>query len=177
MVNNKITPAHVLRLYIWELMKDNLDWKPVNDYIPIVPVEDEPMLEGSGKAYIVYGYAENNTESDYEIRRGSISLRIVASSFGEIGSIVSTISRALENEDRSAENVNLWSTSALNGQLRGIRLTTIDSIFVETGEPPEKEGDTIDCIMTISFKYISRQTVILPVDGGLWAGTFEEPQI
>lgn len=177
-MNNKILPAHILRLYIWDLLKANntAGLVPVNGHLPIIPIEDEPLLSDAAKTYMIYGYAENNPESGLrEIRRGIFSLRVVAhgqNAFAQLGEITTTISRALDRGDASAENVNIWSSNFVVGSDKpfvGIRFTSVDVIYTEGGDAPETEGGPVPGIINIAYRYVTHQNVILPATGGLWS--------
>jgi hypothetical protein len=130
------------------------------------------LLADSGKTYIIYGFAENNPESgSNEIRRGIMSLRIIAEDITELGKIALVISRALENGDASAEAVNGWSSDfTLDSQkpFLGIRFTSTEVIYSEAGEAPDSEGGPVPGIVNIAYRYVTHQEVELPWTGGLW---------
>lgn len=169
MVDIKIIPPHILRLYAWEVLELNDALSMIDDYIPVIPIEDEPKLADSGKSYIIYGWAEH-PDPNYEIRRGTFSMRVIGRTFGELGHIINILTRAFEAGDQSAEHVNLWSSSFNDNQLVGIRFTNLDIGYVEGGSAPEQEGGPSEGLVNVSYRYITHQTIQLPEDslGGLW---------
>lgn len=175
-IDTKILPAHVLRLYVWELLKTNMGMTLVNGRTPIIPVEDEPMLADSGKTYMIYGFAEVNGEAGLrEIRRGVFSLRIMARGFGELGEITAVVSRALERGDASAENVNLWSSGYGTGSpLVGIRFTNIEVTYTEGGDAADSEGGPVPGLINVSYRCVVNHEVTLPYTGGLWWDKFDD---
>jgi hypothetical protein len=163
-VTNKILPAHILRLYAWDLLDHNTDLTTITNstgeqLIPIVPLGEEPELADSKQAYLVYGYVENPATVTKEIKRGTISFRIVARTFGQLGEITNVLARAFENQDRSAANVNLWSGAYPNGALHGIKFTTLDVTYVEGGDAATSEGGPVEGLVNVGYNYISHQTV------------------
>lgn len=169
-MNLKILPAHILRLYAWELLKNNTDiWSPdnlVNGLIPIVPVEDEPKLADAGRSYLIYGFSESPGGSLNEIRQGNIAFRISGRNFAEMGEIINILARGFENLDDSAEAINMWSS--LNALVSGnIRFTMTDVTYIENS-PPETEGGPSDGVVNIAFEYVTHQTV-KTFTGTTWA--------
>lgn len=168
-MDNKITPSHILRLYTWQLLSNNTDIESVDGMIPIVPISDEPKLVNSGKLYIVYGYAEMPEGNLNEVRDGTFSMRITSPTFAQLGEVTTTISRAFENQDMSAANVNLWSSDYQDGILIGIRFTDLQVSYIEQAEPRETEGGPISAVMNIHYCYVTHQTVKTYQPNGLWA--------
>lgn len=156
-MNNKIQPAHILRVYTLNLLRQSINMENINGYEPIVAVSDEPRISDSGKTYIVYGYSDVEGTRVSEIRRGTISFRVISSSFAEVGEITTTISRAFDLEDESARNVNEWSSRYPNGVFNGIRFCSIKSSYVDSPEPPETEGGPVEGVIMISYSYITKQ--------------------
>lgn len=162
-ISNKIMPAHILRLYIWDLFTNNTGLQKVNGLVPIVPIEDEPQLADAGQTYFVYGFAESQSGPFHEIRRGIFSLRYSTQDFSTVGEITTTISRAFENPDDASKNVNAWSSyygdDAASDPFIGIRFTSLEVTYTEGGEPPDTEGGPIEGIINIGYNYISQQAV------------------
>jgi len=167
MISNKILPAHILALYTWEVLKLNTSLEKIGNLVPIIPLEDEPKFSDSGKTYLIYGYAENENPGNHEIKRGVFSLRVVGKTFGEVGQITNVLSRAFEDEDATAENVNIWSTE--NDVLHGIRFTSICTSYLDGGDAADSEGGNEEAIISISYSYVTHLKVNLPVSSGLWS--------
>ena len=92
-----------------------------------------------------------------EIKNGAFGLRIVSDSTTEIGEITTTISQSLDKEDRSAYNINAWSTQYMNGALQGIRMTWTNVSYISSPEPPDTEGGKGYGIMSISYRAVTHQ--------------------
>lgn len=167
MISTKILPAHILRLYIWELLKNNTNMTTVDGLVPVIPIEDEPKLQDSGKSYLIYGYAEQTPTRLPEMRRGTFSLRIIARDFGDLGWITNVIIRAFENSQFAAENINLWSSQFTDGELVGIRFTSAEVSYVEGGSAPDTESGPSEGLVNIAFQYITQQDV-KTFDGTEW---------
>lgn len=166
MINNKILPAHILIGYTWEVLSLNTSLSKVNGLVPISAIEDEPKLYDSGKTYLVYGWAENESPSQTEIKRGVINLRVMSKSIGETGQVLNVLNRAFENEDRTAENINIWSST--RPEFHGIRFTSVCTAYIESIEPAESEGGKVIGNIAISYNYITNLAVSLPISQGLW---------
>lgn len=158
-VTNKILPAHILRLYAWELLDNNTEMVKVNNLVPIIPLGEEPQLADSKLAYLVYGYVENPSTVSKEIKRGTLSFRIIARSFAELGEITNVLVRAFENGDRSANNVNQWSSTYASAALVGIRFTDLDVTYIEGGNAAVTEGGPTEGLVNVSYSYVTQQTV------------------
>lgn len=168
-----ILPAHILAHYVWELLQNNLDMQTIDGLPPIAPIQDEMRLEGKGLPYLIYGYAENWSGGLREIRNGVFSLRITGSrSFAELGDITTVISRAFEEGDLSAANVNLFSSSfTVDGDkpFVGIRFTSLDTSYIEGGIPADDEGGPIEAVVSIDYRYITLQEVKVFNSAGNWS--------
>lgn len=165
-MKNTILAPHILRLYTWELLSQNMNLPTIkgkdgDDLIPIVPITDEPDLADSGKSYIIYGFAENQGAGLEQIRNGAFTLRIIAKTFAELGEITTTIARGFENRDRSAAAVNQWSSQFGSPAfpLVGIRFTSLECGYIEGPEPTETEGGPVECVMNIGYQYVTHQEV------------------
>jgi hypothetical protein len=170
MISDKIIPAHILRLFIWEVLKLNTSMNaPVNGLIPILPIEDEPKVADSGKAYIIYGYSENESGNLDQIRRGVFSARIMAPTFGELVEISNVLGTTFESRDIATEAVNQWSSAYANGALTGIRFTKLITSYIEGGEASDTEGGPVDGVVNISYEYVTNLKTQLPAYTGLWS--------
>lgn len=150
---SKILPAHVIRLYAWEVLKLNTSMEVIDNLVPIIAIEDEPQISDAQKTYIVYGYSESNDARLYEKRRGVVAFRIKARRFGELGEITNTLSRAFENCDISAAQVNAWKAEYDGNIFKDIRFTSIETIYVEGGVPDD-EGGPLHGIVNVSYEAI-----------------------
>lgn len=147
-MKSEVTPSLVLRAYMWQLLKantnmDELDYQSdenPNGLVPIVPVSEEPELTQFNKPYLVYGYAHNPSRDLYHYRSGSMTLVVYATTFREIGDILSLLQLVFERHDEAAENVNLWSSTI--EPFRGIRFGSIHMGLLESGTPEDNDQDT-----------------------------------
>lgn len=164
----KYIPAHIIRLYVWELLQDNAGLTEVNGLIPILPFEEEPKVVNSGKTYLVYGYADNESNRIEQIRRGAVSFRVVTTSSNELAKILNIMSTAFESRDVITESVNLWSSAFPGGAFLGVRFTELYTSYVEGGEPADTEAGPVDGVINISYLYVRENNLSIPGSGGLW---------
>lgn len=180
MISDKILPAHILKMYVWEVLKRNTSMtqipitvvRPDNSQVivnvdPIVPEEDEPKFDGKKEPYIVYGYVEDFSRP-YPERSGNFSMRVTAETFAELGHILNVISRAFEREDITAAEINEWTSRAAPVDLIGIKFTHVKTTYVEGGTPPETQGGRIEGLVNVSYRYITHQEV-LTYKNGAWS--------
>lgn len=164
MLSNKFVAAHALRLYTWDMLSHNnvLSLVPVNgkDKIPVIPVEDEPEFRDSGKAYIIYGWSENEDNSVRPIQRGNIAFRIIAEDTNQLSHITSVLARGFENEDETANSINAWTTNENDGVFIGLRFTWVCTILVESADPATAEGGQVEGNVMVGYRYVSSQQVI-----------------
>lgn len=158
MIKNEYIAPHILKLYVWELLKANIGWTTVNGLTRIVPSEDEPKLADTGSSYIIYGWSETMTTNLAEHRRGVFSMRIIAKTSDEVTEILNTISVAFQDENASAESVNWFSTN-FPVDLEGIRFTNLSPTYIESAGPPTTEGGRQEGVISIAYRYVTNQDV------------------
>lgn len=182
MITNKIIPAYIIRLFLWEVLSLNealskID-TPNGQLIPILPVEDEPRVADSKKAYIIYGYAESEAQRIEQERRGIFSARIWAPTFAQLVEITNLIASTFESSDFATEAVNRYSSNYAGGALVGIRFTHLKTTYIEGGEAAETEGGPVDGVVNISYNYVrsDKNASGLPLiripdtaKGGMWS--------
>ncbi len=171
MISNKVLPAHILRLYVWELMKQEIGMQMVNGFVPILPVEDEPKVADTNKTYAIYGYAENDNRSSEQIREGIFTLRIIAPTFSELGQFTNVMSNAFESTDIATEAVNNFSSRYPNEALIGITFKYVKVTYVEGGEASTDEGGPMDGVVNVAYRYINHleTPIVNSARGGLWS--------
>lgn len=163
MLNNRINAAHLLRLYAWELLSANGVLSIINangkDWVPIIPIEDEPELRDSGKAYIIYGWSENEENGLHMIQRGNMSFRIIAEDSNQLSYITNVLTMGFRNEDETANSVNWWA-SLSDYDFKGLRFTWVKTILVESADPATAEGGQVEGSVMVGYRYITSQEVI-----------------
>lgn len=173
---NKYLPAHILSLYVWELLQQETGMQKVNGYVPIVPIQETPQLE-SDKPYIIYAYSESPGNRSFQQKAGTFALRFVvpkpadgASQITPLNRMVNTVAQAFQDFDIATEAVNFWSSNFGTGEFVGIRFTHLETSYVEQAEPAETEGGPIDGIVNIAYKCIinTPTPVVNSVPTGLW---------
>lgn len=158
-MDNKITPAYLLRSYIWQLLKLNLGWTEANygNLVPIVPVAEEPEISVFDKPYIVYGYALDGTGDLHARGSGSMTLVIYDANFRNLTQALNVIVTALERQDESARDVNRYTSSV--PAFIGLRFGYIRIGFTEGGTPETTEGGRQSALVNISFEYYTELDV------------------
>lgn len=168
---SKILPAHIIRLYAWDVLYNNTSMTLINGAVPIIPLEDEPQISDAQETYIIYGYSESNDPRLYEKRRGVVAFRIKARTFGELGQITNSLSRAFENCDISAAQINAWKAAYTGNIFKDIRFTSLETIYVEGGVADD-EGGPLHGIVNVSYEAIINDPIFtLPTaaQDTLWA--------
>ena len=171
MVNDRILPAHVIRNFIWELLKLNMTITTINNKVPILYVKDEPEVAGANKIYALYGYVENANSGGNDVeRRGSFALRVKSPTMAQLDEFLNIISTAFSSKDAAVEAVNIWSSQQPENY-DGIRFTGFEVTYVEGGEPPDTEGGPVLGSINISYSYITRLELQYPApvnSAGMW---------
>lgn len=170
MITDKIVPAYIIRLYLWEILRENEALELVSGKVPIIPLEDEPELSDAGKPYAIYGYSENEAIGIDAIRRGTFAFRVIATTSGQLDRIQSIVGRAFEDCDIATEGLNRFSTQFGTGELVGIRFTYAKTSYVMSAEPSETEAGPVEGVITIAYSYINHLPIPIPdtATGGLW---------
>ena len=162
---DKVIPAHILRLYAWDVLQANGLLEEINGLIPIIPLEDEPQIADAQKTYIIYGYGENDDPRMPEMRRGSMVFNIKARRFGELGPITNVLTRAFEGLDIPAARINYWKGKNANASaFANINFKTTSAVYVEGGYPEESEGGPLMGMVHITYSVtVVDPTFVLPV--------------
>jgi hypothetical protein len=171
MITDQIVPAHILRLYTWEVLKEAEALALVNGKNPIIPLEDEPELSDAGKNYIIYGYSENDINRTEYMRQGTMAFRVIAQNSNDLSKITSIIARAFENSDIATEAVNIFSSNFAGGVLIGLRFTNVKAIYVESADPATSESGPVEGTVSLTYRYINNLPIPMPesvVGKGLW---------
>lgn len=165
---------YALNSYVWKLVEANLGWARVSGVPPIVPVQQQPELMQTGKAFIVYGSAYHPPSHLYQHKKEAVSYMIYATSATEVNNIIDLLFDTFERQDVAARDVNDWLVEEAKpgnrtGGHRGVYFTSVKSTMAEKAEDPsEEEGgyfagmvliemqytqDTNDTIQTTGFTY------------------------
>lgn len=170
MITYKILPAHIIRLYVWELLQQEIGMEKANGLVPILPVEDEPKVADANVPYAIYGFSESEAGNMHVIRNGIFSLRVVAGTLVKLGEIINTVSLGFESPDITTEALNHFANNYQNGLLQGIRFTSVKTGYIEGGEASESEGGEVDGVINISYEYINNmETPVVGDFNGLWS--------
>lgn len=170
MITDKIIPPYIIRLYLWDILREEEALELVSGKVPIIPLEDEPELSDAGKSYAIYGYAENESLDVDAIRRGTFAFRVIATNTGQLDRIQAIVGRAFEDCDIATEGLNRFSTQFGTGELVGIRFTYAKTAYIANAEPSENESGPVEGVITISYSYINNLPIPIPssATGGLW---------
>lgn len=155
MISNKILPAHIIRLYLWDLLQQETGLKKVNGLVPILPIEDEPKVADANETYAIYSYSENDTSDSEQIKEGIFALKVSAPTFSELGRLLNVVSLAFESSDIGTEVLNYYSTQYENQALHGIRFVHAKTAYVDGGDPADTEGGEIYGVVNIGYRYIN----------------------
>lgn len=166
----EVHPAHILVDYAWAVLKRNYpavwDESKYGGLIPIVPLSEEPELDGYDGPHLVYGYADAAAGSLYARHTGSITFVVYDDNFRRLGRTLTILKTAFERQDETAKDVNKFSTTFLmsNGQpYLGIRFGTIELSFVEGGTPETTEAGRQSALISISYEYYVDYDVVTSV--------------
>lgn len=170
MISDQIVPAHILRLYVWQILLEAEALALINGKVPLIPLEDEPELSDAGKNYIIYGYSENEIANVEYMRQGVCAFRVIAQNSNDLSKITSIISRAFESQDIATEAVNIFST-AYGSALEGLRFTAVKTLYVESANPAASESGPVDGAVTLAYRYITHLPIPVPEaveNQGMW---------
>lgn len=160
-----VVPAHLLRSYIWQVLKANLPeaWDESNygGKIPIVPLGEEPELSKYSGPHIVYGYTNEASGPIAARESGSVSFAVYDQNFRRLGRTMNVLKRAFDRYDETARDVNNYTSHI--PEFVGIRFGSISLSYLEGGSPEENEGGNMSALMTVRYEYYSTQEVVTSV--------------
>lgn len=178
MNNHSLTMAasHVVRLYLWDMLTEHMryQWKPGGEHgdIPIIPTQEQPEEQASGKPYIVYTYDYNMTTGLWQLQNETIYLRVISQSAATIAATTKLIMRVFNRMDESAVDINewirspeglgkyeipgadnaeynVWMDEARNFQFKFTRISGVTGM-----QPAASEGGRSDSIISIELHYV-----------------------
>lgn len=170
MISDMTVPAHIIRLYAWEILRDKDVLSLINGKVPLIPLEDQPEVSDAGANYIIYGYSEGDLGNSDLIRQGVVAFRVIARNSNELAEITSILSRAFENSDIATEGVNIFSSNFANDALVGIRFTHIKASYIESADPAVTESGPVQGTVAIAYQCVKNLPTPVPesVTGGMW---------
>lgn len=165
-----IVAPYLLRSYAWQLLKVNAGMSE-SDYggvVPIVPLAEEDEVKKWGKPYIVYAYSEDTPIGPEARLLGNMAFAVNAPRVSELSKTVNILTRAFERSDKSAKDVNEY-TSTISSFV-GIRFGTIDTTLVEVDEPEDSEGGIMQGMVNIRYEYYAQYDNLV-TSLATWDGT------
>src|SRR5699024_3208010 len=107
-----MSASHVVRLYLWDMLRANMPdtWAEVPSLsdMPIIPTQEQPEEQTSGKPYIVYTYDYRATSDLWQIQEETMYLRILSQSAATIAATTKLMVRVFNRMDESAWDINDW---------------------------------------------------------------------
>lgn len=156
--------AYALNSYTWKLLEANLGWKKVLGVPPIIPVQQQPEMLQSNRAFIVYGSAIHPASHLYVLKKEAVSYLIYGTGPTEVNRVCNLLSDTFERQDEAAYDVNEWlAEEALhrNGGHRGVFFTTVKATMVEKAEDPaDDEGSYTSGLVLIEAEYTTDKSNI-----------------
>ena len=133
--------TYALNSYTWKLVEANLGWAKWKGVPPIIPVQQQPEIMQSGKAFIVYGSAIHQPGHLYQHKKEAVSYMVYAPTATEVNRIVNLLSDTFERQDVAAEDVNNWLVTEADGRgsHRGVYFTSIKTTMSQKAEDPSDE--------------------------------------
>lgn len=156
--------AYALNSYTWKLLRENLGWKEWKGVPPIIPVQQQPELMQSGRAFIVYGSALHPPGHLYQLNTEAVSYVIYAPSATETNRIVNLLFDTFKRQDDAAADVNDWLASEADarGSHRGVYFTSINSSIAEKAEDPsDEEGGYFAGMVLLTAQFITDEPNIV----------------
>lgn len=162
-MNIEVFAPALMNRFLWETLKHNQLMLPADypvdatrpelgNYVPIVPLSEEPELSQFSKPYIVYGFSETYHDGIPYKRSGSVSYVAYSQSVRAVNGIINLIAEVFGEEDISAARLNKY-TSFIPGFI-GIRFTMTKVGYIESAEPEESEGGRVSALINIRYDYV-----------------------
>lgn len=170
--------SHVIRLYLWDKLQQRLPahWKKVTAAgmlkIPIVPAQEQPELQDSGAAYIVYVYDYGPTGDLWQLENERLTLRVFSENAAVLSETTKLCRRLFNKWDESAMEVNRWlyapdglekyktGTTEYDQWMDEARNFLFKSIKVsgtQGVQPAPDEGGRTDTLIFLDLTYVEKQ--------------------
>lgn len=159
MTNIDVAPAHVIRQYVWALLRsaDFATWTEAKygGLVPIVPLNEEPELDEFDGPRIVYEYTHRNTGTAHYRGLGNMTLAIRDNDFRRLGRTMNTLETALGRLDESARDLNDFIDRMKTDKnvVYGISFGYVEIGFSQSGTPEREEGGRMVGIVDLNFDY------------------------
>ena len=171
--------VHALRLFMWGILQDELDWKK-SDYrgaIPILTPGQQQEFNDHSSPYIVYSFATGGSGQDWLMREEQAVFTIYGGDEAQIREVLGLFHAHFEAYDESAQNVNKWLED--NAPLRYFETEEVP--VVDGGVPvvdihgnPVTEELKKEPLPRIDFKSIRLTSLVSPqpvvIEGGKTSG-------
>lgn len=173
-----MSASHVVRLYLWELLTHNMpdtwslgEGQGLSD-MPIIPTQEQPEEQTSGRPYIVYTYDYMTTTDLWQLQSETVYFRIISQSAATVAATTKLMMRAFNRMDESAQDINRWIHSptglgkykipgdenaqyntwmdeARNFQFKFTRVSGVTG-----AQPAASEAGRMDSIVSIEMRYV-----------------------
>lgn len=170
MMDATISPAYVIRSYVWEVLKRNdpgvWDESKYGGLTPIVPLAEEPELDEYTGPRIVYGYATSRINDLPARRTASMTFVVYDQNFRRLTKTLNILYAALDRDDETARDINRFSSEyVVNGHFpyRGVSFGYVRMGYTEGGTPEDTEGGRQSALINITFEYYVDYNVITDV--------------
>lgn len=153
--------VYALNSYTWKLLQVNLGWKEWKGVPPIIPVQQQPELMQSGRAFMVYGSALHPPGHLYQLNTEAVSYVIYAPTATETNRVVNLLFDTFKRQDDAAADVNDWlaAEATSRGSHRGVYFTSIRATVAEKAErPADEEGGYLAGMVMVTAQFITDES-------------------
>src|SRR6476469_3282185 len=100
--------VHGINLYLWQRLKDELEWSASNygGLIPITTPQQQPEFNSFNFPYIVYSYTPQGTGPDWLIENEVVAYTIFSANSSDIRKALNVMKASLNRFDETAADLN-----------------------------------------------------------------------
>jgi hypothetical protein len=149
--------VHGINLYIWQRLKDELNWN-ANNYgglIPITTPEQQPEFNSFNAPYIVYSYSPQGTDPDWIIEGEVIAYTVFSANSSDIRQAINVMKASLNRFDESAKDVNSFikSSTLATADIKAFDYKVVRVTSASGPQPALQEGGRRDGSLILTVRY------------------------
>lgn len=173
-----VSATYIVRLFLWDLLTEHMPstWAEVDELsdMPIIPTQEQPEEQTSGKPYIVYTYDYMSTSNLWQFQNETAYFRVISQSAATIAATTKLMIRVFNRLDDSARDINAWihSQGAFAGgglskyatgnseydvwieEVKNFQFKYTRLAGVTGTQPAASEAGRVDSIISIELHYV-----------------------
>lgn len=175
--------VYALNRYVMKLLEANLGWDTITytnstgqtiSSTRIIPSAQQPELLATGKTFMVYGSAIDESKHLYALTKETVAYTIYSPSSTEVNKVSNFLYDVFKRQDDAVADLNAWlDFERLNrGVSRNLSFAGLLPTMTEKAEPADEEGGYVSAMFMLDTQYVVQEGPLItrPQVGGVGPG-------